>query len=87
MANRLVTQSAKDSDDDIIALCNASASWSPRPTAGAITDIELGLHTYFTQGPGGTKTLLRVVNGTSAKYLRTDSDSTERNNLNDLPDC
>lgn len=87
MANRLVTQTAKDSDGDITALCNPSAAWSPRPTAGAITDIELGLHIYFAQGPGFSNTVLKVINGQSGKYLRTDSDDTERNKLDDLPDC
>ncbi len=37
--------------------------------------------------PGGVRTEIRVVNGPTGKYLRTDRDNTSRNNLDDLPDC
>lgn len=87
MAERLVTNSGKDNDGDITALCNSSTTWSPRKKADAIDDIELGTHKYYTSGSTGSKTYIRVVNGENGKYLRTDSDSTERNNLDDLPDC
>jgi len=33
------------------------------------------------------ETKIRVVAGSTGKYLRTDWDSTSRNNLDDLPDC
>ena len=33
------------------------------------------------------RTEIRVVNGPNGKYLRTDRDDTERNNLRDLPNC
>lgn len=33
------------------------------------------------------RTPIRVVNGPTGKYLRTDKDSTSKNNLDDLPDC
>ena len=87
MADRRVTQTRKDGDGDILALCNPGQGWSPRPKAGAISDIESGTHTYYVTWPGERRTEIRVVNGPTGKYLRTDSDDTTRNNLDDLPDC
>ena len=54
--------------------------------ADAITDIENGSYRYVVVWPE-KKTEIRVVNGPSGKYLRTDRDDTTRNNLADLPDC
>ena len=87
MADRQVTHTGKDNDGDITALCNLSASWSPRRKNDAISDIEDGLHTYYVMWPDGIRTEIRVVNGPTGKYLRTDKDSTPRNNLDELPDC
>lgn len=52
----------------------------------AIADIETKAHTYHVPWASG-RTEIRVVNGPTGKYLRTDRDSTEKNNLDDLPDC
>ncbi len=87
MADRSVTKTSKDADGDILALCNGTAHWSPRHKSGAISDIELGLHRYYVDWSTGQRTWVRVVNGPTGKYLRTDRDSTSRNNLGDLPDC
>jgi hypothetical protein len=87
MADRQVRKTRKDRDGDILALCADGAGWSPRDKEGAINDIEASLHTYFVLWPGGLRTEIRVVNGPSGKYLRTDRDDTSRNNLDDLPDC
>jgi len=87
MATRYVTKTRKDSDGDITALCNPSATWSPRFKASAISDIELGIHQYKVIWANGATTTIRVVNGATGKYLRTDRDGTTRNNLDDLPDC
>ena len=86
MTERQVTRTGKDKDGDITSLCNPSEFWSPRKKQDAISDIESGTYQYYTSN-GSTKTIVRVVNGASGKYLRTDSDSTSRNNLDDLPDC
>jgi len=85
MADRQVLRSRKDKDGDITALCG-DGYWSPRLKADAISDIEKGLHTYHV-GTGVKRVEIRVVKGTSGKYLRTDPDKTARNNLDDLPDC
>jgi hypothetical protein len=87
MADRRVTATRKDREGDILALCNSGQVWSPRQKADAIRDIENGMHAYFVQWPGGQRTEIHVVNGRTGKYLRTDRDNTERNNLDDLPDC
>lgn len=87
MSDRDVTQTRKDRDGDITALCNPGQSWSPRLKSGAISDIENRIHRYFVPWPDGKRTEIQVVNGPTGKYLRTDRDSTTRNNLDDLPDC
>ena len=86
MARRKVTQSRKNDEGDITALCNPGAIWSPRFKAGAISDIESGTHQYFV-GIGSKEVDIQVVDGPSGKYLRTDPDKTSSNNLDDLPDC
>lgn len=86
MAHRRVTQSRKDADGDITALCNPGESWSPRHKRDAIDDIESERHTYFIL-VDGKRTNIHVVNGPNGKYLRTDPDTTSHNNLDDLPDC
>ena len=87
MTDRQVTRTRKDTAGDILALCNSSSSWSPRNKMDAIRDIETGTHTYCVLWNGGQRTEIRVVNGSTGKYLRTDRDATSRNNLRDLPDC
>jgi hypothetical protein len=85
MAERRVTHTRKDRDGDITALGNLGEFWSPRQKADAIRDIENKLHNYYVQWPE-KRTEIHVVKGPTGKYLRTDRDDTERNNLDDLPD-
>lgn len=88
MAERAVTQSKKNQDGDILALCKPGEYWSPRAKADAIRDIESRTHQYYVPWSDGCVIQsIRVVNGSTGKYLRTDKDNTSRNNLNDLPDC
>ena len=86
MADRAVYKTGKDSDGDITKLCNSGELWSPRSKADAIQDIDNGIHTYYVPWESG-RTEIRVVNGATGKYLRTDRDNTSKNNLDDLPDC
>lgn len=86
MADRAVRKTRKNDEGDITALCDDGAYWSPRSKADAIADIDSGGHTYHVPWTSG-RTEIRVVNGPKGKYLRTDRDDTERNNLDDLPDC
>jgi hypothetical protein len=87
MAKRYVTKTGKDRDGDITKLCQPDQAWSPRLKADAISDIESGTHEYWVNWTHYPETKIRVVNGANGKYLRTDRDSTSRNNLDDLPDC
>jgi len=87
MADRKVTRSGKDRDGDITALCNPGASWSPRKKWDAIHDIDARIHRYFVPWSDGKETTIRVVDGPTGKYLRTDRDNTPKNNLDELPDC
>lgn len=85
MADRRITHSGKDWKGNITAIGNPGQYWSPVLSAQAINDIESRTHTYYVQWPE-KRTEIRVVDGNSGKYLRTDRDSTTRNNLDDLPD-
>ena len=87
MAKRYVRQTGKNNQGDITRLCNSGQAWSPRSKADAISDIENGIHEYWVNWLNSPETRIRVVNGSSGKYLRTDRDTTTRNNLDDLPDC
>ena len=87
MARRAVTKTGKDKDRDIISLCNPQELWLSRSKQNAIHDIESGTHTYYVPWTYFPHTEIRVVNGPRGKYLRTDRDSTTRNNLDDLPNC
>lgn len=87
MADRAVRKTGKNRDGDITSLCDDGAAWSPRKKADAIHDIENRLHTYYVPWTSG-RTEIRVVNDpVKGKYLRTDRDTTTKNNLDDLPDC
>lgn len=87
MADRRVTHTRKDRDGDITALGNPGQDWSPRMKASAIADIEGRIHTYYVQAPGTSRVEVRVVNGSTGKYLRSDPDPSSKNNLDNLPDC
>ena len=85
MADLQVTGTGKAIDGDITALCGG---WTPNRVSkqAAIGHIEGGATRYYT-AIGQMTTYVKVVNGATGKYLRTDSDNTTRNNLLDLPDC
>lgn len=87
MERRQVTHTTKDQDGDIIALCNPGMFWSPVSKSQAIRDIESNTHSYYVKS-GIKEVYIHVVKkGDGSKYLRTDPDSTDKNNLDELPDC
>lgn len=86
MADRAVYKTGKDKDGDITKLCNDGQPWSPRMKDDAIRDIENGTHTYYVPWKSG-RTEIHVVNGKNGKYLRTNRDGSDGNNLDELPDC
>lgn len=87
MAKRYVRGTGKDLNVNITKLCNDTDAWSPRLKADAIYDIEHGVHEYWVPWLNVAETQIKVVNGPTGKYLRTDRDTTARNNLDDLPNC
>jgi len=87
VADRHVTQTGKDDDGDITALCKPLAAWSPRYKADAIADIDKKLHRYFTRDKNGNEAEVQVYTRNGVKHLRTTPDSSGSNNLDDLPDC
>lgn len=86
MADRQVTCSGKDGDGDITSIGKSGEYWSPRSKAGAISDIESGVHSYYIQTSAG-RVDIYVINGQSGKYLRAGPDDSSVNNLDNLPDC
>lgn len=87
MADRKVTQTGKNEEGDITALCDPGASWSPRAKADAIADIRDGTHRYYVDGVDGEEVDIVVVDDPDGPYLRTSPDGTPANNLDELPDC
>ena len=83
MADRIVTQTGKDSDGNITALCGP---WGRRSSDDAIRDIDTQLHAYYVQQPGTPRTNVIVVDDTP-RYLRSTADKTSANNLDNLPNC
>ena len=85
MADLQVLNTEKAQDGDITAICG---NWTiPKMSkAAAISEIERGVNRYYAVY-GTASVWVRVVDGPTGKYLRTDADNTTRNNLLDLPDC
>lgn len=86
MADRRVRKTGKNDDGDITFLCNSGETWSPRSKASVVSDIEDNTHTYYVN-EDGTRTNVRVVEVSGKKHLRTTLDKTNKNNLDNLPDC
>ncbi len=84
MAERLVTHTYRNTQGDILAIGNPEESWGQRQTEWAIDDIVREIHEYNVQGSNGLRRIY-VVNGQYGPYLRTVPDSTEGNNLDNLP--
>lgn len=88
--NREVRKTGKDRDGDILRLCGPWGVGGTVETVlknDAIRHIELRTHTYFVRAPNGGTVAVRVVNGPTGKYLRTQKDSSGRDNLDNLPEC
>lgn len=83
---REVTHTAKDDNKVITALCNPD-EWGTVSKAEAIRQIDAEEFSYYVQWGWAKRTEISVVDGPDGKYLRTDRDSTPKNNLEDLPDC
>lgn len=81
MGDRRVTRSAKDRDGDITGLCG---DWGMVSKADAVTHISRSVHRYYVQDSLGERAEVRIYGG---QHLRTDPNSSCRDNLDSLPDC
>lgn len=93
MASHKVTQTGKGTvwtggqHRHIESLCLAEGGSVSK--SKAIWNIESRLESYYTEG-GGQRANVEVVQRCgrcASKYLRTDRDTTTKNNLLELPDC
>ncbi|HKI79915.1 MAG TPA: DUF3892 domain-containing protein [Ignavibacteriaceae bacterium] len=85
MIKRIITRTRKF-NGEITDLYNYNEWWSPRSKTDAIIDIQSRKYRYIVKWPEKETEILIVI-GSEGKYLRTDRDSTDKNNLLDLPDC
>jgi len=87
MADREVTHTGKDDDGDITELCNPDEDWSPLSKFDAIMEIKLDLNRYYVNVEGNEVDIHVVGETNETRYLRTNWDDTEINNLDELPIC
>lgn len=93
MARYRVTRTGKESTSQggqhrhIATLCLDNGQSVPK--AKAMAEITAGINSYYTEAAGQVATVEVVArcSGCYAPYLRTDRDSTTRDNLLSLPDC
>ena len=85
MATGTVAHTLKDHHGVITYLCGPDESWSPRPPPSC-RGHRVGAHRYVVAWPE-RNTDVHVVDGPRGKYLRTDRDTTRRNNLDELPEA
>jgi hypothetical protein len=81
IVDRKVTATQKDRKGNIVALCNAGESWSPRRTADVIKDIQTNKKSYYVEELP-RRSYVRVIAGNS---LQTTADASSKNSLNSLP--
>lgn len=87
MAKRQVTQTKKDKDGDILALCNPRQIWSPVSKSKAISEIEKKINAYFVKINNDEVNIYVAKKSDGSKYLKTEPDTNKENNLDNLPDC
>ena len=83
MVERRVRRTGKDSDGDITKLCG---DWGSVAKADAIRQIKKQIYKYFVD-EAGYRTDVKVVARGGKEHLQTTVDSTDKNNLDNLPDC
>jgi hypothetical protein len=78
--DRRVKATKKDKNGDIIALCNAGESWSPRRKADIIKDITGNKRSYYVE-----EAARRVYIRVAGDSLQTSKDAASVNHLEKLP--
>jgi hypothetical protein len=61
-------------------------AWGRHSEDQAIANIDSGVHTYYTS-VGSTAKVEVIKHPSGKRYLRTDADTTTRDNLLSLPEC
>lgn len=79
--DRRVKAAKRDRNGNVVALCNAGETWSPRRKADVIKDIVNNRKSYYVEELPRRK-YVRVVSGT----LQTTPDSKSKNSLEMLPE-
>ncbi len=83
--HRKVTQTIKDKNGDITALCNPDATWwSPRNKNYAISDIESKSYRYYILENDHEVDIHVIKDPKRGKYLRTDPELSTKNILDDI---
>lgn len=80
---RQVKRTVKDSNGDVTKLCGV---WGSVDKDVAVRRIDADPEAYFVEEES-PRVYVRVVEVNSDKYLRTEADSTSKNNLENLPEC
>ncbi len=79
--DRRIKSTKKDSNGNVIALCNPDESWSPVAKDTVLRDIRSARRSYYVQELP-KRVYIRVERDNT---LETTSDQTSKNNLNNLP--
>ena len=84
---REVTAVCKYKSKNITHVVNEDSKWKKRSIAGVVYDMNARIEgdriSYFTQ-KNGSRSYIEVVDGENDVYLRAESDSTKKNNLDEL---
>jgi hypothetical protein len=67
---------------------NIGGTWGKHTQADAVYNIDNHIHTYYTTGGGETAEVITATHSPSGtKYLKTNKDTTTKDNLLSLPEC
>lgn len=87
MADRQVTHAHRDDEGDILGLCwEGSDGLKYSSRSDVISDIESGTHAYSVEVEAPAVSVV-VASRDGIKYIKTEADSTSKNNLDNLPAC
>lgn len=86
MADRRIRCVTKNENGTLAAVGHSGEWWSPKPVADVVSDIDLGLHTYYVEETG-VRTRVQTKGTAPNKYIETTADRTDKNNLLNLGKC
>ena len=86
MADRIVTNTRKGYDGDILCLCNPQEAWSPKFKNDAIKEIENNIYNYLIKH-NDIMLSITVIVKKGSKHLVAMDQSTNKNILDILTNC